>query len=239
MQGAIMRRLPQQARGQRRIEAILDAAEEVLVESGFEGATTNAIAAKADTSIGSIYQFFPNKEAILEALGMRYTKRMEGMFSELLGEEAVRLPPVELVRQIIDALDGMQQASPAFKVMFCGKTPVPALLEAVPALLEAEDALHSHIIGGVARILAQRAPWLAPDHIYLYATISVKIVEAVMPVLAETAGTRRALVLQEMKRLLLAYISPLLVADGPDIQTPNVPQATPETSDLPEEKTGE
>lgn len=68
-----MRRKPQQARGQRRVNTILDAASQVFSELGYEAATTNIIAIRANTSIGSLYQFFPNKEAILSAIATRYT----------------------------------------------------------------------------------------------------------------------------------------------------------------------
>jgi len=51
----LMRRVPQQDRGQRRVEKILDAAAEVIAEVGVQAATTNAIAARAETSVGSLY----------------------------------------------------------------------------------------------------------------------------------------------------------------------------------------
>lgn len=73
---APMRRRPQQMRGQRRIEAILDAAERLFATAGYEATSTNQIAAEAHTPIGSLYQFFPNKEAILRALVARYREQM-------------------------------------------------------------------------------------------------------------------------------------------------------------------
>jgi AcrR family transcriptional regulator len=57
-----------QARGQRRIDQLLDVAARVFAEVGFEAATTNGIAARAGVSPGSLYQFFPNKDAMAEAL---------------------------------------------------------------------------------------------------------------------------------------------------------------------------
>src|SRR5581483_12103576 len=107
----VLRRLPQQARGQRRIDAILDAAEAVLVEAGFEGLTTNAIAKHAEMSIGSLYQFFPNKEAIVEAMGLRCLDRARGLFAPLLSPEAAALSMEDWIDGIIDSLDTMQQAN--------------------------------------------------------------------------------------------------------------------------------
>src|SRR6266542_6598743 len=57
-----------QARGERRIAQLLDAAGEVFATVGYAAATTNAIAAQAGVSPGTLYQFFPNKQAMAEAL---------------------------------------------------------------------------------------------------------------------------------------------------------------------------
>ncbi|WP_298223199.1 TetR/AcrR family transcriptional regulator [Acidocella sp.] len=65
-----------QARSARTVENILEAAARILEGLGFEGYTTNAIAAKAGVSIGSLYQYFPNKDAITIALIKRETARL-------------------------------------------------------------------------------------------------------------------------------------------------------------------
>src|SRR5690242_16463951 len=104
----MLRREPQQARGQRRIDAILDAAQQVLAEGGYEGVTTNAIAARAKMSIGSLYQFFPNKDAILQALGLRFLDRMGEIFAPLLSPAAAELPMDVWIDRIVDALDSCQ-----------------------------------------------------------------------------------------------------------------------------------
>ena len=66
------RRQPRQIRSDRRVSKILDAAIHVFAELGFEGTTTTAIAARADVSVGSLYQYFPNKTAIVHALSDRF-----------------------------------------------------------------------------------------------------------------------------------------------------------------------
>ena len=58
------RRIPRQPRGRRRVSQLLDAAAAVISSVGYDAATMTAIAAKAGAPIGSLYQFFPNKEAI-------------------------------------------------------------------------------------------------------------------------------------------------------------------------------
>ena len=60
---ATYRRIPRQSRGQARVELLLDAAAELIAESGIASATAEAIALKARTAKGSLYQFFPNRDA--------------------------------------------------------------------------------------------------------------------------------------------------------------------------------
>ncbi len=64
------RKSPVQARSAATVEAILEAAARILESEGFEGYTTNAIAKRAGVSIGSLYQYFPNKDAVTAALVM-------------------------------------------------------------------------------------------------------------------------------------------------------------------------
>ena len=62
------RRKPSQRRSQVTVTAILDAAARVFEERGFEAGTTNHVAEVAGVSIGSLYEYFPNKDAMVVAL---------------------------------------------------------------------------------------------------------------------------------------------------------------------------
>jgi AcrR family transcriptional regulator len=70
------RKIPQQKRSRERVDLILDTAESLFAKFGYENTTTNAIAEEAKVSIGSLYQFFPNKEALKDALIERYLEEM-------------------------------------------------------------------------------------------------------------------------------------------------------------------
>src|SRR5580698_2166450 len=71
------RRAPKQARSEATVEAIIEAAAQVFERHGYAAGTTNRIAERAGVSIGSLYQYFPNKDAILVALSRRHLQ--EGM----------------------------------------------------------------------------------------------------------------------------------------------------------------
>ena len=70
-----LRKSPRQARSRETVEVLLEAATRVLVEAGFEGASTNRIARVAGVSVGSLYQYFPNKAAIVRMLIERHVTR--------------------------------------------------------------------------------------------------------------------------------------------------------------------
>jgi len=74
------RKRPQQARSKAMVEAILEATIRVLIARGYEGATTIAIAARAGVSVGSLYQYFPNKESLVAALIERHVSELVACF---------------------------------------------------------------------------------------------------------------------------------------------------------------
>jgi AcrR family transcriptional regulator len=91
------RKAPRQSRSQATVTAILDATARILVERGVAAASTNAVAERAGVSVGSLYQYFPNKDALVSALQVRHgeqmmaviqralTRAMEGTLGEALG----------------------------------------------------------------------------------------------------------------------------------------------------------
>ena len=90
------------ARGQKRISELLLAAGEVFAEMGYERATTNAIAAKAGVSPGTLYQFFSNKQEIAEALANHYTMQNEAIHVAALDVVPGSLGLRELIDRTVD-----------------------------------------------------------------------------------------------------------------------------------------
>ena len=77
------RRRPKQARAQVTVDSILEAAVQVLERSGAAGLNTNSVAERAGVSIGTLYQYFPDKEAILLALARRELSKPDPAFATL------------------------------------------------------------------------------------------------------------------------------------------------------------
>jgi AcrR family transcriptional regulator len=98
-----MRKSPRQARAGATIEAIIEAAAQVLQQEGEEGLTTAKIADRAGVSIGSLYQYFPNKEAVLLAL----VRRERDLIGERVARKIAEIEPKSgenVVRGVISTL---------------------------------------------------------------------------------------------------------------------------------------
>jgi len=95
------RKLPQQARSADLVAAILEAAVQVLTKEGAQRFTTARVAEKAGVSVGSVYQYFPNKAAILFRLQADEWRETTGLLREILEDRS--RPPLERVRALIHA----------------------------------------------------------------------------------------------------------------------------------------
>ena len=159
-----LRRKPQQTRGQQRVEVILAAAETVLGEVGYEAATTNQIAARAGIPIGSLYQFFSNKQAILTALIERQYEALAGAIQNTVGQSQNMS-----VGQIVDALIGITP------IMSEGRSPLMRLcMEAPPnsPLYEASAKIRRVIFDVIVTLIHHFAPQMSDAECQLHARVS-------------------------------------------------------------------
>lgn len=94
---------PQREVGRQRVAELMDAAANVIHERGFEAATMAEIAARAGAKIGSLYRFFPNKEALAEALMRRYVEVLQAEYAAIHAHAADATPEA-LADTLIDLL---------------------------------------------------------------------------------------------------------------------------------------
>jgi AcrR family transcriptional regulator len=111
--GLTPRKKPLQRRSQETVEVILEAAAQIFGEAGYDEGTTNRIAERAGVSIGSLYQYFPNKNALLVALVEREVDagiaRMQGWLEDARG---ARGDLGELLRTFVVAMVELHRSSP-------------------------------------------------------------------------------------------------------------------------------
>jgi AcrR family transcriptional regulator len=199
-----------QARGERRIAQLLDAAASVFAEAGYEATTTNAIAARAGVSPGTLYQFFGNKAALAEALGTRYASQMRAAEAEVLACQESAAPASELIGRTIDVLVTVNLDQPGAAALFDGESGDPGLRE-TPA-----HHLHAVATERLDALLAARAPDLPAADRDRCVRVCICIYKAMLPVIGAAAGAERAGFVAELKAVLTRYLAPYLSisADG-------------------------
>jgi AcrR family transcriptional regulator len=196
-----LRRRPRQPRGQRRIEAILDAAERLFAVMGYEATSTNQIAAAARTSIGSLYQFFPNKEAILQALVARSQEQMRDVLEEVFASDPQdELTPDELLDRLLDPLIALYARGYRMLALF---VTLPRMGDGA----QAGQPLVEEIVRRLDARLARRMPGLSSERRELSVRMIVETVRALMPLMTTAEGQTRPEAVTELKRMLRAYIA--------------------------------
>lgn len=99
-----LRNRPRQARSAARVELLLDVAEAVFEEVGYDTATTNLVAQRAGVPVGTLYRWFPDKSALAEALADRYLAQLLDLYDDLLGSIEPGERASEFLRRVLDTL---------------------------------------------------------------------------------------------------------------------------------------
>lgn len=115
------RKEPNQDRAKDTVENIVGATAHILEKDGFEKISTNRIAEKAGVSIGSLYQYFPTKEAIFSFMMERYVRSQTEMVDKILLERKQSRDLKETIRIIISAIMESKIKQSRFQKMFAEK----------------------------------------------------------------------------------------------------------------------
>ncbi|MBF2097231.1 MAG: TetR family transcriptional regulator [Gloeomargaritaceae cyanobacterium C42_A2020_066] len=209
-----MRRQPRQARSQVRVNRILDCAEHLFASLGYAATTTNAIAASAQVSIGSLYQFFPDKPAILQALALRYAEKLHSELAIIDDFEHGTLPLPDYVNKLIDITERFFAENPSYYAIFME---VQGTLRELEAIDEATDI---RLIQDLATALAKRDTHLELVDCRAIAFVLVKTVGTLLWLsLGQEEAFRQRLVI-ETKRLTLNYLQSYFSSDIGDLDSP-------------------
>ena len=189
---------PKRERGKQRVAALIDAGAELFAEKGYEATTMTEIASRAGAAIGSLYQFFPSKEALAEALFNRFAERAAAAFARV-EELAPGRSPAELADLFIDHKLGQGT----------DRDVAIALSNVVGGIVERRKPLGDALRGRIATILSAGNPALGPDEAAA-AAIIVNQVMKMVPALAATEDERAAALIGEARKLMAFYIAEVL-----------------------------
>jgi AcrR family transcriptional regulator len=116
------RRAPRQERSRQTVDAVLDAVTLVLKRHGPDAVTTNRICKAAGVSIGSLYQYFPDKQSIYAALHQRHVDEVSGVIERALAEHASGSIE-EFARTLVNGLADVHTADPALHQLVTALVP--------------------------------------------------------------------------------------------------------------------
>ncbi|MPW16248.1 TetR family transcriptional regulator [Paraburkholderia sp. CNPSo 3157] len=190
-----MRRVPQQERAAKRVDALLDAAGEVIAERGFEAATMTAIAERAGTSIGAVYQYFPNKHALVLALRTRYSNEMDAQWSAL-SEAAQAWSVEELVERLFALMVEFMAARPAY---------LPLL--SVSLNFRRDAAARNRLRGKFAELFQRYSPALSADDAFRVAEVTLQVVKSLSPLYAAAKPKERKPLVDEYMMVVSSYLA--------------------------------
>jgi len=199
----VRRRAPQQDRAQATVDHILVAAARLLEREGLHALTTNRIAKVAGVSVGTLYQYFPSKEAVVEALQERHFREMGRPFVAKM--EALTQAPLP---QFVEGLAELMRSSELLN------SKLSRLLLAFPrrGKPEAVKYLESRSAELLHGYLARLSPTTDPESLRIPVYLVVQTVEALILGVSQTrpAGLNRERFTQELANLVMRYLAPLL-----------------------------
>lgn len=205
---SVMRRIPRQVRSQERVKRILDVARELFIAEGYAATTTNAIATHAQVPIGSLYQFFPDKAAILQALALRYGELLRQQLVAIDNAEIAALPLLAYVDQLIDTADQFFTEHPGYRAIFMEAQGIMPELEAL------EEAADAQLIQDLARSLARRNAGLESANYEVIAFVLVKVIGTLLWLSLGQEELFRQRLVAETKRLTLNYLQSYLPSES-------------------------
>lgn len=201
------RAVPRQSRSHQTVDHILDTAAALFVEVGYENTTTNAIAERAGISIGALYRYYPDKDAVLKSLAERYYRQQRQLSENILVEDLKYLPPALILDRIIDPIVDLHVCNPAYAHILLGSD-VSADIAAAACGSEAE------INESNAEFFRLVNPRLGVEQSLLAAIVCKASLKSLISLVVGSPDEQyRRQMTVEFKKMILAYLLPVLWPD--------------------------
>lgn len=191
-------RRPIQARAFRRREQLLDAAARLLGRDGWDGLSTNAVAREAKTGVGTVYEYFRDKESLVKGLLERYEARLRSAITEAISagsDDALRSSDA-----VVEAFARVWRAEPGYRAVWTA-TQTSALLA------RTGERWATSFTDDLALVLGRFFPRMPKPTARLVARTAVHLVSGLL--LAAMAGPPRAerAMIEETKLALRSYLA--------------------------------
>src|SRR5262245_2595951 len=195
---------PRQARSRDRQRRILTAADEILATDGVEALTIRRLAQQAGVQVGSIYQFFSDKSAVIAALAMHYMDEFETLMDELVAK-AIATDWDDLPEVVFDAFVEMYRARPGYVALWRGR-------HLSPELMRADDANNALLAEGLRQIVLAQTGQPDDARLALGCEVAVQVGDALLQLAFRRDPKGDPAVIEEAKHLQRLYLRELLTA---------------------------
>lgn len=200
-----LRYTPKQKRSLERFNQLLDVADQLFAEHGYDNVSTNHIADAANVAIGSVYHFFPSKAAVLMALIDRYRSELAHIFPQ---ETAPPRQIAEILQEMIVNLLAFQQTRTNFAVLL--------RMGEQSAQIDSEGAMQSQIIAWIEDMLGKQFPQLAPQRRHLCAVTGFGIMSGLLNLEAGALNIGNPTLQLEARWAITSYLASFLKREGID-----------------------
>ena len=185
----------------RRLAGFLDAAAQLFLEVGYEAATMTEVAERSGSSIGALYNYFPDKQSIAFTLLNQYSQELEAHWKPLM-EQAEILTHAEFAGLFIERITQFVQKRPAYLSLL-----------AAPIRFRRDPATRKASRIAIADAFQVKNPSLSKERSLLAANLSLEIVRGMMTLYGEADSKGKVLVVAEFKELLTLYLRGVLSED--------------------------
>ena len=190
-----------QARSRARVQRLIDAADEVLAADGAEALTTTRVAEAAGVSVGSLYQYLPDKGALVEAVAGRYLAEFEALMAQLESEASASPSAwADPVGRLIDSFSQLYRERPGYRALWFGR-------DLTGELRAADRENKAALAEGVRRIVL--ALGLARDDAYLRVACraGVLVTDSILQEAFRADPHGDPALIEEAKRILRLYLA--------------------------------
>jgi AcrR family transcriptional regulator len=187
---------PQRRSGQERVEALLQAAAEVIAEKGYDAATMAEVAARAGAQIGSLYRFFPNKDVLANALLDRFRARVAAAFDSI-ESRVTTLSSSAFADALLDVLLELREET----------QPIVALLEARSEWSSRRLEFRRELRRRIARVLMLRSSELRKNQAEDIAVVVLQNAKSMAALTSELGDGVRPGALLELRSMTRQYLA--------------------------------
>jgi AcrR family transcriptional regulator len=189
---------PQQARSARRLAGFLEAAAELFAEIGFDATTMQAIADRSKSSIGALYNYFPDKQSVAATLLGGYAEELQWRLKTLM-EHSEKLSTPQFAGLFIDCIVEFAQERPAY-----------LNLHTAPIRFRRDPAARQALRAIIANAFQSKNPSLSPERSLLAANVAVQIIKGTINLYLESDAKTKPLAVAEFRRVLTSYLEEVL-----------------------------